>query len=102
MQWVGLEKQTDTMHRPLLVVGGGGGGGLWWVFSYLKIYIYSILINYPDYVQCAIINPTTFLFKADFLIWLFYYKAYNAQTKVQIHSKTGDQIFHVLVEQERN
>ena len=66
----------------------------------------SILINYPDCVQCslhAIINPITFLLKADFFFLIddSVLKLHNGQTLVQIHSKTEDQIFHVLVK-ERN
>ena len=57
------------MHHPMLMVGGEGGGGedCGGYFPIFLIYI-SILINYPNCVQCDIINPTTFLFKADFLI----------------------------------
>ena len=48
-----------------MVSGGGGGGGI--VVGVKKIF-FSILINCPDSVQCAIINPTNFPTKADFLI----------------------------------
>ena len=50
-----------------MVGGGGGGGGGEDCGGYLKKF-FSILTNYPDCVQCAIINPTTFPLKADFLI----------------------------------
>ena len=61
-----------------IVVGDCGGGGivvregLWWgdCGGYIFFIYISILINYPDCVQCAIINLTTFLsLKADYLIW---------------------------------
>ena len=52
-----------------MVDGGEEEGGIVvGIFLFFKIYI-SILINYPDCVQCTIVNPTTFLSKADFLIW---------------------------------